>query len=115
MTKADLVKMVSAKAGIKQSEASKAVAAVFESLKESIGAGESITMVGFGAFKVKERAERNGRNPRTSEAITIPARKTVRFSPGKELKELLNPPKPKVQEPVQPPEAKKPAKKSRKK
>jgi DNA-binding protein HU-beta len=92
MTKADLVKLLSEKTGATQSEASKAIDAVFEGLKGALVNGEAITVVGFGTLKVMERSERQGRNPRTGEAITIAAQKTVKFSIGKRLKEHLNPP-----------------------
>jgi DNA-binding protein HU-beta len=96
MTKEELVKSVSKKMEISQSQASKSIDAVFGTLKESLGKGDSYRMIGFGTFKVVERSERKGRNPRTGAEITIPAQKTVRFLPGKELRELMNPKKQKA-------------------
>jgi len=96
MTKEELVKSVSKRMEISQSQASKGIDAMFAVLKESLGKGDSYRMIGFGTFKVVERSERKGRNPRTGEEITIPAQKTVRFLPGKELKELMNPKKQKA-------------------
>jgi len=90
MTKEELVKGISKKAEITQEAASKTVTSIFESLKEALAKGDSFALVGFGSLKVVERSERTGRNPRTGEEITIPAHKTVRFSLGKDLKELLN-------------------------
>jgi DNA-binding protein HU-beta len=80
MTKGDLVKATSEKAGISQAIAPKALDAILEGMKDAFGKGESVTMVGFGTLKVVERAAREGRNLRTGETIKIPARKTVRFS-----------------------------------
>jgi DNA-binding protein HU-beta len=91
MTKEELVKKVAEKMETSQSSASKTVDAIFDSLKQALGKGDSFRMIGFGTFKVVERSERKGRNPRTGSEITIPAQKTVRFTPGKGLKELLNP------------------------
>jgi DNA-binding protein HU-beta len=51
--------------------------------------GEEVVIANFGSFKVKERAERKGRNPKTGEEIIIPAKKVVSFSPGKNLKESV--------------------------
>ncbi len=91
MTKDELVRSVSREVDMNQGLISKAIDSVFSNLKESLGKGDSFRMVGFGSFRVVERAERRGRNPKTGEEIVIPARKTVRFAPGKDLKELMNP------------------------
>jgi DNA-binding protein HU-beta len=91
MTKADLLKNVRSKAEVTQATAEKLVDAVFATIKEVLVKGESFTMVGFGTLKVAERAARNGRNPRTGEAMAIPAKKAVRFLPGKALRDALNP------------------------
>ena len=104
MKKSELVKKVAEKSEISQNLALKTINSVFGTLKESFGRGDSFTMIGFGTFKVVDRSERKGRNPGTGEEITIPAQKTVRFTPAKGVKELMNP-KP----------AKKPAKKTTKK
>ncbi len=96
MTKTELVKKVAEKAEINQNLSATVIEAVFESLSESLGQGDNFNMIGFGSLKVVERNERRGRNPKTGEEITIPAQKTVRFSPGKKLKELVNPKKEKA-------------------
>lgn len=90
MTKEDLIVNVAKKLEISKNEASKAVNATFDLMKESFGDGESLQIAGFGTFKVSERSERQGRNPKTGESITIPASKSIHFSNGKRLKELLN-------------------------
>lgn len=112
MTKADLLKNVRAKSEVTQATAEKVVEAVFATIKETLENGESFALVGFGTLKVSERAARTGRNPRTGEAITIPARKVVRFLPGKALKDKMNP---KVEKPAEPAPKKKSAPKSKKK
>jgi DNA-binding protein HU-beta len=93
MTKEELVKGVAKRMEVSQSAASKSVDVIFDALKESLGKGDSFRMIGFGTFKVVDRSERKGRNPRTGQEITIPAQKTVRFLPGKQLRELMNPKK----------------------
>lgn len=107
MTKADLVAFIAAKANITKKDADAAVGAFVEGVSGALAKGEGVSLVGFGSFKVGERAAREGRNPRTGEAIKIPASKTAKFSPGKALKDLLNPPPP--------PEPAKGAKKPKKK
>jgi DNA-binding protein HU-beta len=100
MTKADLLKNVRSKAEVTQATAGKVVDAVFATIKEVLEKGESFTMVGFGTLKVAQRAARTGRNPRTGEALGIPAKKVVRFLPGKALRDTLNPKVVKAAEPA---------------
>ncbi len=90
MTKADLIKAVAEKAVMKQKDAARAVDALLEAVQEAVARGEEVRIPGFGAFVVKERAERQGRDVRTGETITIPPRKVVAFRAGKELKEAVN-------------------------
>lgn len=59
-------------------------------IKEALAAGEDITLVGFGTFTVAAKPERQGRNPKTGEPITIPAAKVPKFKPGKLLKDAVN-------------------------
>ena len=90
MTKAELVDKIFAKADLPtKSKAEEALDAVISCMQEALASGETITFTGFGSFKVNERAERKGRNPRSGEEITIPACKVVKFSPGKSLKDAL--------------------------
>jgi DNA-binding protein HU-beta len=91
MTKADLISIIQSKAGLDtKAAAGKALDATLEALGEALANGEAITLVGFGTFKVSERAARTGRNPRTGQEIQIPAAKTVKFSPGKRLKDAVS-------------------------
>ncbi len=109
MTKAELAAFIAEKVKIKKKEADAAIAAFVEGVSSALAKGEGVSLVGFGSFKVGERAAREGRNPRTGEVIKISASKTAKFAPGKALKDLLNPP------PQPEPEAAKGAKKPRKK
>ena len=61
-----------------------------QSIIESLNQGEKIELRGFGSFRVRERGARRGRNPKTGEAVSIPAKRVPYFKPGKELKELIN-------------------------
>ena len=87
MNKSDLVKKVADKAKLSHKDASGAVGAVLDSVKEALGAGEKVTLVGFGTFGVKQRQERKGKHPRTGKSITIPAKAVPYFSSGKELRD----------------------------
>lgn len=89
MNKADLVAAVAEKAGISKKDSEKAVNAAFDAITEALVAGDKVQLVGFGAFEVKKRAERIGRNPKTKESIKIPASKVPVFKPGKALKDAV--------------------------
>ncbi len=65
--------------------------AVFATLGERLAAGERIQLAGFGTFEVRDRAERQGTNPRTREQVTIPASKAIGFRPAAQLKGRLGP------------------------
>ena len=112
MTKTDLLKQVRGKAEVTQATAEKVVSAVFATIKEVLVKGESFALVGFGTLKVAQRAARTGRNPRTGQALAIPAKKVVRFLPGKALRDKLNPV---VAKPATPAPKKKAAPKAKKK
>jgi DNA-binding protein HU-beta len=90
MTKADLVAKVQEKGGLQsKAEAERAVNSALAIIADALASGEKVTFSGFGTFSVSERKARNGRNPRTGKTIKIPASKTVKFSPGKQLKEAV--------------------------
>ncbi len=90
MTKATLVEIVAESAGIKKKEADAAVNAVFSAIENELATGGKVQIAGFGTFKVRERAERTGRNPRTNEIIKIDACKLPSFVAGKGLKDAVN-------------------------
>ena len=89
MNKAELVSAVAEKAGLSKKDSEKAVNAAFESITETLAAGEKVQLVGFGAFEVKERNARIGRNPKTKEEIQIPASRVASFKVGKALKDAI--------------------------
>ena len=89
MNKTDLVNVVAAEANLSKKDAEAAVAAFTASIEEALKAGDKVQLVGFGAFEVKSRAARQGRNPRTKETITIPASKSPVFKAGKALKDAV--------------------------
>ena len=89
MTKTDLINAVAEKAELTKKDADKAVAAVIDSITETLAKGEKVQLVDFGTFEIRERAERTGRNPRTKEAMTIPASKAPVFKAGKAFKDAV--------------------------
>ena len=90
MTKAELIAVVGEKAGLTKKDADKAVTAVLEAITETLVSGEKVSLVGFGTFEVKERAERMGHNPQTGDAIVIAASKAPVFKAGTALKNAVN-------------------------
>ncbi len=89
MTKADLVNKIAQNANLTKAASERALSAVLDSIAAGLKEEEKLTLVGFGSFVVENRKARQGRNPRTGEAITIPASKGVKFRAGKNLKESL--------------------------
>ena len=89
MTKVELIAAVAATAGLTKKDAEKAVSATLDVITETLQKGEKVSLVGFGTFEVRERKERQGRNPQTREPMTIPASKLPAFSAGKALKDAV--------------------------
>ena len=83
MTKGELVTKMARDGGITKAQAEKALGSFVSEVTSCLSAGEKVTLLGFGTFRVVERSSRAGRNPRTGETITIPVSKIVRFKPGK--------------------------------
>ena len=90
MTKAELVEDVARAAELTKKDAERLVESVFESSIETLKHGEKIELRGFGSFRVRDRGARRGRNPKTGDPVSIPAKRVPYFKPGKELKELIN-------------------------
>jgi DNA-binding protein HU-beta len=90
VNKNDLVASVASSAELSKADAAKAVDAVFESISSSLKGGNEVRLVGFGTFSVTHRKASQGRNPRTGEAIQIPASNQPKFKAGKGLKEAVN-------------------------
>ena len=89
MNKAELINATAEKAGLSKKDTEAAIAAVISVMTDALAEGEKIQLVGFGAFEVKSRAERIGRNPKTKEQIKIPASKVPVFKAGKALKDAV--------------------------
>lgn len=89
MNKAELINAAAEKTGLSKKDTEAVINAALESITEALQQSEKVQLVGFGAFEVKARAERIGRNPRTKEQINIPASKVPVFKPGKALKDTV--------------------------
>ena len=90
MNKAELIDAVAVDADISKASAARAVDSLVAAITSSLKSGESVTLVGFGTFSVRERPARSGRNPRTGETIQIDASSTPVFKAGKALKDAVN-------------------------
>ncbi len=90
MNKSELIDKIAAEAELSTAAAGRALNAALDAISASLQQGESVTLVGFGTFLVRQRGPREGRNVRTKETIQIPASKAAAFKPGKALKEALN-------------------------
>lgn len=89
LTKKQLVDSIAEKADITKKDANTALNATIEAIQDALSEGKSVGLIGFGSFKVRERAAREGRNPRTGEPMTIPAKNVAVFRPGKRLREAV--------------------------
>ncbi len=90
MNKTELIDSVAESADLSKADAGRAVDAVIASVTKALKKGDSVTVVGFGTFQVRERAARTGRNPKTGDTIQINASKNPAFKAGKALKDAVN-------------------------
>lgn len=90
MTKTELVEFIAAKAGLTKADAGRALDAALEGIVEGLKKDGKVSLVGFGTFVAKTRAERNGINPLTKEPLHIPAKTVASFKAGSKLKDSLN-------------------------
>ena len=90
MNKAELITSMAEKSQLTKKDAELALKAFMDSVQEALEKGEKVQLVGFGTFETRERAAREGRNPRTKETISIPASTVPVFKAGKEFKEKVN-------------------------
>ena len=90
MNKAELIAAVAENAELTKKDAEKAVKAFIDVVTDELKKGEKVQVVGFGTFETRERAAREGRNPRTKEVIKIAASTVPVFKAGKEFKEKVN-------------------------
>lgn len=89
MNKSELIKQIADRAELSQAEAGDALDALCATVIDTLLRGEEVAIIGFGTFKVSQRAERKGRNPRTGEELLIPASRAPKFSAGKVLKDAV--------------------------
>ncbi len=89
MNKSELIDAIAAKANLSKKDAKAALEATLEAVSESLKAGDTVQLIGFGTFKVNKRAARIGRNPSTGEEIQIAEAKIPAFVAGKALKDLV--------------------------
>ena len=89
MKKTELNAAVAAKTDLSKKDADAAVSAVLGAITDALKAGDKIQLVGFGTFEVRNRAAKQGRNPRTGETMTVPASKVPAFKAGKALKDAV--------------------------
>lgn len=89
MNKSELIDAIAEKSGLTKADSGRALDATLASITEALSKGDSIALVGFGTFSVKDRAERQGFNPKTKEPLTIPATKVPTFKAGKNLKDAV--------------------------
>jgi DNA-binding protein HU-beta len=90
LNKSELIDHVADATNLSKADATRAVEAVFDGITSTLKSGGTVTVVGFGAFSVSDRAARTGRNPQTGATIDIPASKAPKFKAGKALKDALN-------------------------
>jgi DNA-binding protein HU-beta len=90
MNKAELIAAISEHSQLSKADTGRILEGLLKTIELTLAAGDSLTLVGFGTFAVKERAERTGRNPQTGREITIAAAKLPSFKPGKALKDAVN-------------------------
>ena len=89
MNKAELITSMNEKSQLTKKDAESALKAFIDSVQEALENGDKVQLIGFGTFETRERAAREGRNPRTKEAITIPASTVPVFKAGKEFKDRV--------------------------
>lgn len=89
MTKADLVEQIADRADIPRKQADEVVQVILESITAALHRGDKVELRGFGSFRIRQRGERVGRNPKTGEKVQVPPKKIPYFKPGKHLRETL--------------------------
>ncbi len=90
MNKAELVDVVAKDANTTKKDAETVINAAMEAIIKCVASGERVTLVGFGTFEARQRKARTGRNPKTNEPLSIPARRVASFKVGKEFGEAVN-------------------------
>jgi DNA-binding protein HU-beta len=88
MNKTDLIRSISDSTGLKNTEATRVVDAVFDTITATLRRGEQVSISGFGTFVAKTKAAREGRNPATGQPIHIPSRTSAAFKPATAMKDM---------------------------
>ena len=86
MNKTDLIDAIAAESGLSKADAAKTLDAFVNTITKAVADGDSVSLIGFGTFKVSARAARTGKNPKTGEALEIPATTVPKFTPGANFK-----------------------------
>ncbi|MDO6683404.1 MULTISPECIES: HU family DNA-binding protein [unclassified Oceanobacter] len=89
MRKPELAAAIAEKTDLSKEKATEIITVVTDRIAQALSEGENVSLIGFGTFEVRQRAERQGKNPQTGEAITIAAAKVPAFKPGKALKDSV--------------------------
>lgn len=90
MNKIELINAVAEVSGVSRKDTETVIKATFEIIEKAMAADDKVQIIGFGTFETRNRAEREGKNLRTGETLTIPARKVPAFKAGKGLKDAVN-------------------------
>lgn len=90
MNKTELIDAIAKQSNLSKADAGRALNAMTDSITAALKKGDTVTLIGFGTFKVTKRAARTGRNPQTGKEIKIAARKAPGFTAGKALKDAVN-------------------------
>ncbi|MFA5742368.1 MAG: HU family DNA-binding protein [Candidatus Paceibacterota bacterium] len=89
MTKAELIEALVKKLAVSKTQANESIDVIIDEITKALSKGDQVTLTGFGTFKVSKRAARAGRNPKTGEALKIPAMNVPKFKAGKGLKDAV--------------------------
>lgn len=89
MNKRDLIRKTAEETGLSQKDCEAVINTLFDTIRKTVESGEKVQIIGFGTFELRERAARTARNPRTGEAVEVPARRVPVFKPGAELKQAV--------------------------
>ena len=89
MNKNELISAVAEKSGLSKKDSEKALNAAIEAITATVAAGDKVQLIGFGTFELRERAEKQARNPRTGEKMTVPACKAPAFKAGQAFKDAV--------------------------
>ncbi len=90
LMKDSIISSVVEQTGLSKKDANAAVDAIVATIRDALGNGDSIGLIGFGTFEVRTRAARTGRNPQTGDELKIPEKKVPAFKPGKQLRDAVS-------------------------